>query len=58
VKGVRVSANVQNVFTFTKYKGYDPEIGPTSYGGVIMAGMDMGKYPSTRMYSASINVDL
>lgn len=58
VKGVRVAVNVQNVYTFTKYKGYDPEIGPTSYGGVIMAGMDMGKYPSTRMYSASINVDL
>jgi hypothetical protein len=50
--------NVQNLFTITDYKGYDPEIGMINYGGTIMAGLDAGRYPNTRMYTFSLVADL
>ena len=57
INGLRLSASVQNLFTITKYKGYDPEIGMVSYGGTLMAGVDTGRYPSVRLYSFSLVAD-
>ena len=57
IKGIRVSANVQNLLTITKYKGYDPEVGMTNYGGPLVVGLDNGRYPNVRMYSFSIVAD-
>ncbi|MEO6732009.1 MAG: TonB-dependent receptor [Ferruginibacter sp.] len=54
LSGLRVSASVQNLFTITGYKGYDPEVGSSPQYGTIMAGVDNGRYPSTRMYSINI----
>jgi hypothetical protein len=49
---------VQNAFTITKYKGFDPEVGMYSYKGVAnIVGMDEGRYPSTRSYSLSLALD-
>ena len=42
-----LSANCQNVFTVTKYKGLDPE---------IANGIDYSIYPRPRTYSLGINV--
>lgn len=61
VKSIRLSAGVQNLATFTKYKGYDPEVG--AYLGKEvqlnsqLIGVDAGRYPLTRLYSASVAVD-
>jgi TonB-linked SusC/RagA family outer membrane protein len=44
---LRVSANCQNIFTVTKYKGLDPEI----YGGI-----DYTLYPRPRTYSLGLNL--
>jgi hypothetical protein len=57
VKRVRVAVSVQNAFTFTKYKGYDPEIGMIQYGNTLIAGIDTGRYPNVRFYSANVVVD-
>jgi TonB-linked SusC/RagA family outer membrane protein len=57
IKGVRVSANVQNLLTITKYKGYDPEVGMNNYGGTLMVGLDAGRYPNVRMYTFNIVAD-
>jgi hypothetical protein len=57
LRGLRVSANVQNVFTITKYQGYDPEIGALNYSNTLMAGIDVGRYPNVRMYSFSVVAD-
>jgi TonB-dependent starch-binding outer membrane protein SusC len=54
ISGVRLIAGVQNAFTFTKYSGYDPEVG-TSAG---VPGFDNGRYPSSRMYTFSASFDL
>jgi len=47
---VYVSGN--NLLTFTKYSGYDPEIGGGSYG------IDRGIYPQPRFYLVGINAKL
>jgi hypothetical protein len=61
IKAVRLSIGVQNLATFTKYKGYDPEVGAYLGKEVQLSsqfyGVDAGRYPLTRMYSASIGVD-
>ena len=62
IKGVRLQAGIQNLATFTRYKGYDPEIGTyvgKNAGGIdrIFQGVDGGRYPLTRTYTFSMNVD-
>ncbi len=62
LKMVRLQAGVQNLATFTKYKGFDPEIGTyvgKNVGGAdrIFQGVDAGRYPLTRVYTFSLNVD-
>jgi TonB-linked SusC/RagA family outer membrane protein len=44
---VRIFATVQNLFTLTAYKGYDPE---------ISRGVDLGIYPMARTFSAGVNM--
>jgi len=46
---LRATANVQNVFVVTKYKGLDPE---------IAGGIDNNFYPRPRIFSLGINLDL
>ena len=53
INGIKITAGVQNAFTFTKYSGYDPEVGTS--GGV--PGFDNGRYPSSRMYTMSASID-
>mgnify|MGYP006209350617 CR=1 FL=1 len=38
-------SNAQNVLTFTKYKGYDPEVGSINQDA-LLSGIDNGRYPS------------
>ncbi|MBK8427820.1 MAG: SusC/RagA family TonB-linked outer membrane protein [Lewinellaceae bacterium] len=49
----RVYVSGQNMFTFTRYTGMDPEIG--SYGGALAAGIDRGFYPQARVLLGGIN---
>lgn len=45
VRGIRLFLDFQNPFTFTKYKGYDPEIVTSS------SNLTGGQYPQMRVYS-------
>ncbi len=53
----RLYVSVQNLHTFTKYSGMDPEIG---FGGEDAAdyarGIDLGFYPSARTVLAGVNI--
>jgi TonB-linked SusC/RagA family outer membrane protein len=52
---VKVYAKVKNAYTFTKYSGYDPEVG--SYNqDALMTGIDNGRYPSPRIYTFGVNI--
>ncbi len=46
----RIYVSSNNLLTFTKYKGYDPEIGGSSYG------IDRGIYPQARSFIGGVNV--
>lgn len=57
-KGLTATIQAQNVFTVTKYTGFDPEVGMYNYKGVTnLVGVDEGRYPTTRSYSFSIGLD-
>jgi hypothetical protein len=56
VKSIRVFASVDNAFTFTKYTGYDPEIG--NGGSILGSGIDRGTYPRARVVSFGLNFNL
>ena len=50
-----------NVFTITKYKGLDPELGSaftgTGYGSVTTQGIDaVTNYPQVKIYTAGLDV--
>ncbi len=53
-KQVRLYATGQNVFTFTKYDGMDPEVGYGLEGG--SSGVDLGFYPRPRTFLLGVNV--
>lgn len=54
MNSINVFAQLENVFTITKYKGLDPELGTSTYG----ARIDNGPYPRSRTFSMGINVSL
>jgi hypothetical protein len=53
---LRLYATGQNLFTFTKYKGYDPEVGSFNQDA-LLTGVDNGRYPSPRLVSFGFNVE-
>lgn len=55
IENLRIYMNIQNAFTFTKYKGYDPEVGAYNYD-VLLRGVDYARYPSQRIYTVGLNL--
>ena len=55
IDNVRAYINIQNLYTLTKYTGYDPEIG-VSTASVNVMGLDNGRYPSPTVYSFGLNL--
>ena len=55
IENLRAQINIQNLLTFTKYKGYDPEIGVSTASTNVM-GLDNGRYPSPTVYSFGVNI--
>ncbi len=52
---LRIYANIQNLYTLTKYSGFDPEIGASTASSNVM-GLDNGRYPSPQVYSFGLNL--
>lgn len=52
---LRIYALAKNAFTFTDYRGYDPEIS-NGGGPVLDTGVDRGTYPSPRIVSLGLNI--
>ena len=53
----------QNLLTFTKFTGLDPEMTTSdnlkseTYQGDLASGIDWGTYPSARSFIAGINLN-
>ncbi|WP_316825955.1 MULTISPECIES: TonB-dependent receptor [Pedobacter] len=58
IKNLRFYLSAQNLLTFTKYTGYDPEVGQqySGAGGTRDIGIDGGNYPQSRTISAGLNL--
>ena len=55
LQNARIYFNVQNVYTFTKYSGYDPEIGAFNQSSLLQ-NIDRGRYPTPRTYTVGLNL--
>lgn len=48
IEKFRIYLSASNLFTLTKYTGYDPEVG---------AGVDYGNYPQSRTFMLGVNIN-
>jgi TonB-linked SusC/RagA family outer membrane protein len=56
LQGITVWGSVNNLFTFTKYLGADPEF---AYGNsVLYQGIDAGLVPQTRSFNIGVKINL
>jgi TonB-linked SusC/RagA family outer membrane protein len=55
INSLRFYVAVDNAFTFTKYTGFDPELGATS---PLSLGIDRGVYPQSRTFRFGATVKL
>ncbi len=57
IENLRLYCNIQNLYTFTRYSGYDPEIGASTQDSTgLTYGIDNGRYPSPTTYSFGLNI--
>jgi hypothetical protein len=57
VKNFRIYVSAQNILTFTKYTGYDPEVGNRVPSSTLNNGIDYAVYPQPKSYQVGINVN-
>ncbi len=53
---LRVYVTGKNLYTFTKYSGYEPEHGALNNNG-LLTGIDLGNYPVPRSFVFGVNLD-
>ena len=62
VKRLRIYVSANNLFTLTRYMGYDPDVGTgfdpavEDSGGPLNAGVDNGIYPQARVFMGGLNI--
>lgn len=52
IRGINVTASGGNLFIWTKYSSWDPDV--NSYGGIRRKGADMGSYPGARSFKFDV----
>ena len=58
VKNLNIYVSAQNILTFTKYSGFDPEVGNRAPGSSSLTnGIDYAVYPQPKGYQVGINVN-
>jgi TonB-linked SusC/RagA family outer membrane protein len=53
---LRLYVQAQNLYTFTKYTGLDPEVGNSAGGSGWASGVDLGLYPPSRTYLVGASI--
>ena len=53
---LRFYVQAQNLITFTKYTGLDPEVGNSAGGSGWASGIDLGLYPPSRTYLVGASI--
>jgi hypothetical protein len=53
---LRLYVQAQNLYTFTKYTGVDPEVGSAGGADSWARGIDVGLYPSARTFIVGASI--
>ncbi|WP_298237049.1 TonB-dependent receptor [uncultured Algibacter sp.] len=53
---VNIYGSVQNLYTFTDYSGYDPEVGSLNQNPLLQ-GVDNGRYPTPRTFTVGLDIE-
>lgn len=53
----KITVSAQNIFTVTKYKGFDPEATSTAASSDTQAGIDLGAYPSPKTFTVGAQIN-
>ena len=57
IENLRLYMNLQNLYTLTKYQGFDPEVGASTQDSTgLTFGVDNGRYPSPMTCSFGVNL--
>jgi TonB-dependent starch-binding outer membrane protein SusC len=56
LRNTRIYVQGQNMFVFTKYKGFDPEVSSTGGSNDRVAGVDYGAYPKAKTVLFGVNL--
>ena len=54
VQQARIYLSAQNLYTFTNYLNYNPEV--SNYEGALTSGVDYGRYPLARTFVVGVNI--
>lgn len=57
LSGARLYVAVQNLYTFTKYVGYNPEANNFNESGSTQLSVDQGSYPIARTFLVGLNLN-
>lgn len=55
MQNCKLYANLQNIYTFSRYSGCDPEVGSMNQNA-LLTGIDNARYPSPRIYTFGLNI--
>lgn len=58
IRSLRIYANAQNLFTITKYTGFNPEVGTSRVSNRNSYGLDEITYPQARTFTIGINLGI
>lgn len=56
-KGITIGATASNLYLWTNYIGYDPDVSSETDSGTILRRVDMATYPTTRKVVLSLQLD-
>lgn len=57
VRSLRLYGGIQNLYTFTKYVGYNPEANNFNESGSTQLAVDQGSYPIARTFLLGLNLN-
>ena len=58
IQKVRLYVSAQNILTFTKYPGFDPEVNYKGAGSTLNQGLDYASYPNAKSFTVGLNIGL
>ena len=57
IERLRIYVQAANMFTITKYNGFDPELQSSDINGNVGFGIDQGNFPHTPAYLVGVNLN-